>query len=362
MANQISVARSRTKLPERREPYWQTISRGKQIGVRKFLGSEHWFARIYIGKKYERKALKGVSSWDDALENANKFFAAISQTGTAPGETVLSLFDAYVAQVAPSPTHGTVRKTLEPELGSIKLVDLERRHIKSWRSSETLLKHKEKSRSPATLNRMITVLRAALNYGIQEQKIADTSFRLEFKRYAETSKPRDLYLNLDQRMKLVACADSESKTFIHLLSLLPLRPGDWHATQVKHFDQRSRTLHVWSKKHKRDVPLSNVAYDLLVIQAKGKALDAFLFPRENGELWDRQQWNSAIKKAAERAGLPADTCAYTLRHSAITDLCANGTDINTVAKISGTSIAMIEKHYGKLLATVATDALNRIAF
>lgn len=362
MGRQISVARSRAKLPERREPYWHTITRGRQIGVRKFLGSEHWFARIRFGKKYERKPLKGVTSWDEALEAANKFFNTISKAGKPNGETVLDLFDDYVAKVKPSPTHGTVRKTLEAELGLIKLTELERQHIKSWRSSDSLLRHKGKTRSNATINRMITVLRAALNHGVQEEKLSDTSWRHEFKRHDEKNTARDLYLDPAQRQKLIGCATPESKPFIHLLSIIPLRPGDWHETTVKHFDKRARTLHVWSKKHERDVNLSAVAYELLVKQAEDKPENALLFQRENGKAWDRQSWNSAIKQAAKLAGLPDSTCAYTLRHSVITELCTSGLDINSIAKISGTSVEMIETHYAKLLKNIATEALDRIAF
>ncbi len=54
--------------------------------------------------------------------------------------------------------------------------------------------------------------------------------------------------------------------------------------------------------------------------------------------------------------------AYNLRHSAITDLIAlHRLDTMTVAQLSGTSLAMIEKHYGHLLRDHAADALSKLA-
>ena len=68
-----------------------------------------------------------------------------------------------------------------------------------------------------------------------------------------------------------------------------------------------------------------------------------------------------IKTAAEAAGLTETITAYTIRHSVITDLVTNGLDLLTVAQISGTSVAMIEKHYGHYRADHAAKALSKLA-
>lgn len=362
MAIQISVARNRTKLQDRREPYWQQICRGRSIGVRISNGANYWIARAAVDGKYQHRALVGAKDWDSAIKAANEFFEFIDRGGKTSRDTVLELFDMYTQTVKPSPTHGTVKKTIEQELGKVKLSDLRAGHVKRWRQSDALLKNNDnKPRYAATVNRMVTVLRAALNYGVKEQLLIDTSWRVQLGRIKEDNNARELYLNRDERLKLIECAADEAKTFIRLLSLLPLRPGDWNKAVVKDFDQKSNTLFVSSKNHPRHVPLSKAAKELLCKQAESKLPCALLFVRENGKAWDRQTWNSAIKDAAKLAKLPPEMNAYALRHSTITDLCTQGLDIHSTAKISGTSIAMIEKHYGKLLKNIATDALNRIA-
>ena len=57
------------------------------------------------------------------------------------------------------------------------------------------------------------------------------------------------------------------------------------------------------------------------------------------------------------AELPPKATTYSIRHSTITDLIHAGVDSLTVAQLAGTSVAMIEKHYGHLLQKQSAAAL-----
>jgi site-specific recombinase XerD len=83
--------------------------------------------------------------------------------------------------------------------------------------------------------------------------------------------------------------------------------------------------------------------------------------RADGKSWDKDAWKWPVKAAAAAAKLPVGTTAYTLRHSVISDLVHDGLDLLTVAQISGTSVAMIERHYGHLRSDVAAGALAKLA-
>ena len=52
---------------------------------------------------------------------------------------------------------------------------------------------------------------------------------------------------------------------------------------------------------------------------------------------------------------------YILRHSAITDLIRERAPALTVAQLSGTSVAMMERHYGHLVRDDAENALALLA-
>jgi len=52
---------------------------------------------------------------------------------------------------------------------------------------------------------------------------------------------------------------------------------------------------------------------------------------------------------------------YALRHSTITDMVQAGVDLATVSQLAGTSILMIQKHYGHLTAGQGATALQVLA-
>jgi integrase len=83
--------------------------------------------------------------------------------------------------------------------------------------------------------------------------------------------------------------------------------------------------------------------------------------RKGGARWDRNTWKGPIAAAAAAAKLSDHTTAYTLRHSTITDLVTTGLPLLTIAQISGTSAAMIERHYGHLVGDAARRALAGLA-
>jgi site-specific recombinase XerD len=362
----ISKARDRATLPERRSPYWQSVKKGYQIGCRKLNGGEYWLARSYIGGgKYEQRPLEGVENWEQAIQASRQFFDHVERGGEVSRDTVAQAFEDYVKEVAASTTHSTVRKSLG-DLGAIDINNPKLGlYLSNWLKSDavqkkhTKLRQTEEQRSPATIKRMTTILKAALN--MSKARIVSTDW-VERLVVADVEKvQRELYLTPDQRRQLIENADKDAKAFIRLLCLMPLRPGDWHHLTVAKFNRHQRSLTVSSKGNTRTLPLSSAAFDLVSEQAKDKLPSAPLFLRSNGQMWDSQSWNEDIKQAAKRSDLPAEVCAYTIRHSVITDLVTAGLDLLQVAKLAGTSLKMIDEHYGKHQTERQTAVLEKIA-
>src|SRR5690606_7937802 len=111
----------------------------------------------------------------------------------------------------------------------------------------------------------------------------------------------------------------------------------------------------------RVIPLAPAAKALFDRMAKGKLPAAYMFTN-GGKPWTPQAWAPLVKRAAEKAGLPPETVAYTLRHSWITDAILGGMDLLTVARLTGTSLEMISKNYGHLVHEAAREKLQGIAF
>jgi hypothetical protein len=58
--------------------------------------------------------------------------------------------------------------------------------------------------------------------------------------------------------------------------------------------------------------------------------------------------------------LPSDTVLYTLRHSFISQAINDGMTTLEVARLVGTSLMMIERHYGQAIPNAARARLAKL--
>ena len=91
----------------------------------------------------------------------------------------------------------------------------------------------------------------------------------------------------------------------------------------------------------------------------GRPKDAPVFLTEDGEAWNKSDIRSPIYAVKERAKLDPAFVFYSLRHTFISHQVAAGMPTLAVAQNVGTSVAMIEKHYGKFLPSDKRDMLER---
>jgi integrase len=174
---------------------------------------------------------------------------------------------------------------------------------------------------------------------------------------------RDLYLDRGERKRLLLAAETAAVPLVHALCLLPLRPGALAAFSAGAFDRRTRTLTIGKDKHgrPRQITVPQIITDVLAKQDEGKLPAAPMFSPGDGREWNKDAWKHPIKNAVPAAILPGGVTAYTLRHSVTTDLIRDGLPVLSVAQLSGTSVAMIERHYGHLVRDDAEQALARLA-
>jgi len=210
----------------------------------------------------------------------------------------------------------------------------------------------------------MTALRAALNFAHDEGHVTnDTAWRVSLRPIENADGRRDAYLDREQRAALISKAPNDVGLFLTAMALVPLRPGALAALKVRHFDDRLGVLTIGKDKAGRDrkmkLPEQTAAF--FKARAGDRPQDATLLVRADGKDWHRDAWKKPVKAAAIAAGLPDAITAYAMRHSVITDLVTNGLPLLTVAQLSGTSVAMIEKHYGHLQADVAATALAALA-
>jgi integrase len=329
--------------------------------------------------------LKEVDRFDAAQKAAAEWFGHLSRGGSTAILTAAAACEAYVRKVdadnrppgdpqdnqeagaeykprsAPAlDVHGRFKRLVYADkLASIDLEKLRVRDIADWKE-----RVRAKSKSDSGFYRNLTALRAALNLALKRREVTNAlAWSEELKRpKGSTDRSRTLYLSLDERRALIAEAGEELKPLLKAACLLPLRPGELVACRVSDFDVAHSALRVPDgKTGSRIVPLGRDAIAHFKACGKNKLPSAWLVSRTDGRQWTRFDWRGQIKLAAAAAKLPGATTLYVLRHSVLTDLITGGLDLATTAKVSGTSIAMIQRHYHHLQQDVARAALDKVA-
>ncbi len=380
----------RSRLAVRRDPYWHRLAEGRYVGFRKLTPGTPgtWLARAFnLDKKQGGKnaydyetlgdfgPLEERRRFDAAKAAAEEWFKHLDQGGTTDRVTVKSACESYAAKLrrekseaAAVDAEGTFRrlvvgdpdKTIDPDpIAKIELQKLKPSHMTAWRERIFELG------SRSYFNRNLTPVRAALNLAYDERKVASDfawSKALRPLKLDQGEGRRTLYLDPAQRRKLIEKASDEFKPLLIAWNLLPRRPGDVAKLRVEHLDIKQRALRIQKgKTGSYLIPLTAEAFAHFKECAKSKLPGAWLVSRADGGQWKKEAWRDEMWEAVKAAKLPRATVAYTLRHSTITDLVTGGLDIFTVAKLSGTSVAMIDKHYGQLQQEHARKALEKLS-
>jgi integrase len=393
MVRRIDTVEARAKLPPRRPPYWVRLVPGTHLGYRKMNAGAPgtWIVRMYEpGTQSRQQASLGEFAelaaherYAAAKRAAESLAQHLEQGGSAEAVTVRKACDLYVEHLraegknaAADDAEARFRRWVhEDKIAKLDMRKLAKHHLRTWRQAliaapviENPYADEEdqrtRDRAPASVNRDMAVLRAALNLAMEGGAVStDAAWRMTLRAIENAERRRELYLDRAQRQALIAKAPADVAALLRGLALVPLRPGALAALTVGDLERRTGVLKVGTDKAGADrkimLPTTTLAF--FAEQCASKLPTAPLFARADGKAWDKDAWKKPIKAAAAAAELPATVTAYSLRHSVITDLITAGLDALTVARLSGTSIAMIERHYGHLRARHAADALAMLA-
>ncbi len=391
MGTKIDSVTSRDKLTPKREPYWHRIIKGCFLGYRKMSGDTAgaWVVRTMEddgGKKYKSlgsfNELPDHLRFDAAVKAAQSWIGHIEKGGTHKEIDVAEACKRLIVKYrhdsresAAIDAEGRFKRWVYPNIkfSSTPLLRLTAGTVSDWRNklarTPAMYQDKkitsDKPRAASTLNRDMAVLKTALNLALEDGFVTTAlAWSVKLKPVKNATGRRDLYLDPDQRRALIEKAASDVAILIHAMCFLPLRPGAVAALTVRSFDKRLDTLTIGKDKSGKDrkitLPKSTAAF--FTELAKDKLPGAPLCARADGRAWDKDAWKGPFKAAVIAAGLPKAATAYSIRHSTITDLISlHRLDAMSVAVLSGTSVAMIEKHYLHLIADRAAAALESLA-
>ncbi|MFN0154168.1 MAG: tyrosine-type recombinase/integrase [Gaiella sp.] len=142
-----------------------------------------------------------------------------------------------------------------------------------------------------------------------------------------------------------------------------MRPSEWATLERRDIDRERRRVTVRGTKtarSHREVPLTSEA--LLALDSLPRRIDTvYVFGSTRKGPFDlanfrRREWGPAI----DAAGVSKPARIYDLRSTFASNALARGLTAYELARILGTSITMVELHYGALLDTAHDAILSRL--
>lgn len=236
---------------------------------------------------------------------------------------------------------------LVPAWGALPCEDITTRDV-----HRLLAKLQSQGRTPARLNRVLTVVRQILSLAIEWGERVELP---RVKRYRERPTP-GRYLSADECERLLAAASGVYVPMIGVALHTGLRLGELRALQWDAVDVAARVLTVrraaWRDtialpKHskERTVPLSSEA--LGVLERMERPVE-WVFPGHDGELLKLHTSRQALARVARRAKV-GKVGWHTLRRTCATHMCGAMGDVRVVQAILGHASVTTTMRYAQLL-------------
>ena len=375
MAFNIQSTTGRKALAPRREPYWSRLSTGLYIGFRKLAeGDGTWIARCRQddGKqKYQAlgacedydKAAQAAQAWAAKLERGVEDFAG---TVEAACKAYVTFLELHKGDKAKRDAEGRFKRLVyDKPFGRLKLDRLKPLQVRSWLNEQVPDEDDQDDRellrkAKDSANRNLNTLKAALNLALKDRLVDTDAGWRTVTRFPAVGKRRDRFLDRKERNAIIEAGQKDVADLIRGLLLTLARPGELAGAKVADFDPRQGTLRLCGKTGERVVTLSTAASTFFKQQARDKLPGAPLLARADGKHWTKETWKERYKEAVAAAQMPGELVMYHMRHAAISEAIMGGMDSFVVAKLAGTSTAMIDKHYGHLRHDVTRARLDAL--
>ena len=375
MATDIRSKTSRTKLASKHAPYWTRLEVGGSLGYRKkTTGEGVWWARWRdpATEKRHEASLGRFAEFDEAAEAARKWFRSLDMGVSHKKVTVAEACALYVEhnRVAKSPANARDaegrfnRLVYGHPIGKKPLGRLTKADVTRWQIGLIDKVDSQKDdgealrRAKDSANRNLAALKAALNYALAQGMVAGSVAWEGVRAFPGVSAGRKYFFSKEERLGFLAASPPDFAMFVRALFLTGARPGELPKLNVQDFDPILGTLRIPSGKvQARICTLSTDAVTFFKEITKGRAGTETLFPMANpivrknlavDDRWCSYRWKTLTRDIATRLGISEEAVLYSARHTAISEWIIGGVSVFEAAKWAGTSVAMIERHYGHL--------------
>ncbi len=397
---------SRSRLASRGKPHYRLLEPGLHIGYRRLKGRKGrpavagtWVARHYIGS--QSYAVEKIGTADDfsdadgtiilsfaqAQDKARAHMVRRSQSanGIAGPLTVQAAVEMYLQVLE---AHGKsavdsrhrAQAHIYPMLGTVEVATLSTDLLRKWHTGliKALRRTRTKPGKPqqhrefdggeeatrrrkSSANRVLTILKAALNHAFRDGKTPTDSAWRKVKPFKDVDAARVRYLSIAEATRVINASDPKFRPLVQAALQTGCRYGELARLEVADFNSDSGTLAIRRSKSgkARHVVLTDEGVSFFRHLTAGRAGSEIMLRKDNGEAWRASHQLRPIAQACQRANINPPVNFHVLRHTWASLSVMSAVPLLVVAKNLGhADTRMVERHYGHLAPSYIADAIR----
>ena len=412
----LTTPTARARLSERSEPYYRAIQKGLALGYRRGKRGGTWLARIRLSETsgYAEAKIGGADdigfaetttmlSFDRAVAAAREAFAEaearrVSGTLPAAGKAIVSnVLDLYREAYKAGETgrreepgrdlvnlDSIFKCHLRPRLGEIRLDQLSEKKLRDFKKDLTDAPRLSRSGKPvpfdeeadefdesvalrkrkARTNRVMTVLRAALNHALKEKWFAsDAAWCMALKPYPGTDVASVRWLEVEECHALKAAVEEDFRQLVRGALQTGCRYGSLRHMRYQDVDLKAATtlVRVTKSGETQLIHLKAEGCGLLLALMTGKKRNDFVFTKADGSQWKPSDQQRRMEKGCSVAGIEPAVTFHELRDTFASHLVMAGVPLLTVSKLLGhKDVRTTEKYYAHLAPNHLKEAIEKL--
>jgi integrase len=398
----LQTRAARDRLNAGAAPHWRTITpKLLHLGYRRRRKGKpgYWLVRRYLGLdaggvgRYQTTTLGLADDFQDAdgehvlsFADAQRLAQAAQPHVRRGALTVAEALERYVAwmrsegKATADEVARRAARLILPQLGTVRVSELTTEQLNRWRdamaTSPALLRTANGATQNfrptpdtdegrrvrrSTANKLVTIVKAALNHAFKEGLVHDDKEWRKFKPFSNVDAARPGYLNVEQAQRLINAADRESgfRDVVHAALLTGCRYGELCRLRVADFADGKIAIRRSKTGKPRDVRLTDEGvtfFEQLTAGREGE--ETMLVNRRLGREWRKSEQARPMRAACERAKIKP-LGFHQLRHTWASLAVMNGVPLIVVAHNLGhKDTRMVEKHYGHLSESYMDEAIR----
>lgn len=399
----LETRTARARLPTRRTPYFAKIAKGLRLGYYRGAIAGSWVASLYRGTQgYETKALGAADDTTDAdsttvfdfwqAQDAAKKWAE-QQRLIAAGVirkgpyTVADAIRDYLADIAAEKKPEAVQGAkyvfdawVLPALGSTEVENLTTDQLIRWRNkiatAPKRIRTKRTAAEPATratpdnddarrarkatTNRIVAMLKAALNRAFYADRVSSDSAWRKIKPFKKVDEAVVRYLSVVEIRRLVNACSQDFRSLVEAALYTGCRYAELTRLRFEDYNDDSGTLSVRLSKGKiRHVVLTDEGKTAFRLWTAGLRSGDRIFLRSDKKVWGTSHQRRPLDEASTQAEIMPTVNFHILRHTHASYLAMAGVPMAVIARQLGhADTRMTEKHYAHLAPNYVAQTIR----